>query len=104
MGMSLKPGTRLFSTVCDTEMITVQAPDGDLELTIGGEPATISAAVSEDNRAVAAGYDGGSLLGKRYVNDDGTLELLCTKPGDGAAALDGAVLELKEAKALPASD
>ena len=43
-------------------------------------------------------------MGKRYVDDAGTLELLCTKPGDGVPAVAGEVLQLKEAKPLPASD
>ena len=47
---------------------------------------------------------GGSLLGKRYVNAAGNLELLCVKPGDGSLAADGESLVLKEAKPLPSSD
>lgn len=46
----------------------------------------------------------GTLLGKRYVNEAGDLELLCTKPGDGSLASNGVTLMLKEAKALPSSD
>jgi hypothetical protein len=43
-------------------------------------------------------------LGKRYVDEAGTIEVLCTKPGDGALALDGQPLEVKSAKPLPSSD
>ena len=43
-------------------------------------------------------------MGKRYVDDAETLELLCTKPGECVLALGGEVLRLKEAKPLPASD
>ncbi len=43
-------------------------------------------------------------MGKRYVDEAGTIELLCVKPGKGTLALDGAALVLKEAKPLPASD
>jgi hypothetical protein len=46
----------------------------------------------------------GTLLGKRYVNDDESLEVLCTKPGEGSLGVAGVALELKEAKPLPASD
>ena len=28
-------------------------------------------------------------MGKRYVDDAETLELLCTKPGDGVPTVDG---------------
>ena len=39
-------------------------------------------------------------MGKRYVDDGDTIELLCTKAGDGVPALGGVPLQLKEAKAL----
>jgi hypothetical protein len=54
--------------------------------------------------SVQPGSEGSTLLGKRYVNADQTVELLCSKPGDGALAVDGEALELKEAKPLPSSD
>ena len=47
---------------------------------------------------------GGTLLGKRYTDDDGTVEILCTKPGAGTLTFDGQALTLKESKPLPASD
>ena len=53
---------------------------------------------------VELGHDGGAELGKRYVDAGGAVELLCTRPGVGAPALDGTVLAPKEAKPLPASD
>ena len=43
-------------------------------------------------------------MGKRYVNADDSIEILCTKAGDGVAAIAGEPMELKEAKALPSSD
>ena len=43
-------------------------------------------------------------MGKRYVNEAGDLELLCTKPGDGALSAAGALLAVKGAKPLPSSD
>jgi hypothetical protein len=43
-------------------------------------------------------------MGKRYVDSAETIELLCTKPGDGVPALNGELLQLNEAKPLPASD
>lgn len=56
------------------------------------------------NGEVSAEAAGGTALGKRYVNEDESLEVLCTKPGDGSLALSGTPLGLKEAKPLPASD
>ncbi len=46
----------------------------------------------------------GTALGKRYVDEEGSIELLCIKPGEGSLALGGVVLGLKEAKPLPSSD
>ena len=46
----------------------------------------------------------GTLIGKRYVDAAGTVELLCVKPGKGSLAIAGVALQLKDAKPLPASD
>jgi hypothetical protein len=104
MSMTLKPGARLFSAVCTTEMIAVKAPAGDVELTIGGAAPVASAADRTDGGEVVEGHGGGASMGKRYVDSAETIELLCTKPGPGVPALGGELLILKEAKALPASD
>ena len=53
---------------------------------------------------VVDGFGGGTAMGKRYVDENETIELLCTKPGDGLPALDGPLLLVKDAKPLPASD
>ena len=63
-----------------------------------GEPGTEAAG------APAAGAADGTQLGKRYVNEDESLELLATKAGDGSLGIGDTLLTLKEAKALPASD
>ena len=47
---------------------------------------------------------GGTLIGKRYVNADESIEILCTKGGKGSLVLDGVPLEVKQAKQLPSSD
>ena len=99
----LKAGTRIQSAVCATEVMVIQAPEGEVELRCGGAPMLeISAEKSGD--AVDPGAAAGTQIGKRYVDADGTIELLCTKPGDGSLALGGTALMLKEAKPLPASD
>lgn len=94
-------GRRLRSTVCATEVIVVHAPDVPVDLSCGGHPMT-----SGPGRAgsPAAGYDSGTLLGKRYVDEQTGLEVLCTKPGTGGLAADGRPLTIKAPKALPASD
>ena len=57
------------------------------------------AGVSIDPEAKA-----GTALGKRYANEAGDLELLCTKPGEGTLASGEAALTVKGAKPLPSSD
>ena len=100
---SLKAGTRVQSAVCNTEVMVVQAPDGDVDLRCGGAP-MIELGVDKPGGSVDAGAAGGTQIGKRYVDADGTIELLCTKPGDGALGLGDTLLTTKEAKALPSSD
>ncbi len=36
--MELKPGTRLRSTVCETQVVVVRAPSEPVELACGGAP------------------------------------------------------------------
>lgn len=104
MAIGLKAGTRLFSAVCTTELMTVKAPGGDVDLTIGGRPAVTTAADRDVSLGAASGHDGGTAIGKRYVDETGGLELLCTKAGPGVPAVGGVVMQLKDAKNLPASD
>ena len=100
---TLKAGSRLKSAVCDTQVMVIAAPAGDVALTCGGA-AMLDAAANAPRGALDPEHKSGTQIGKRYVNDDGSLELLCTKPGEGALAAAGARLKLKEAKALPSSD
>lgn len=101
---TLKAGTRLRSAVCRTEVMVIVAPAGDVALTCGGVPMIPAAETPPAGAVPAPGSAGGTLLGKRYVNAAGALELLCVKPGDGSLAVDGEQLVLKEAKPLPSSD
>lgn len=102
MSLTIKPGTRLYSAVCETQMIAVKAPADAIEITIGGAPALTEAA--DASGGVADGHGGGTLIGKRYVDDGDTIELLCTKAGEGLPAIGGQPLSIKDAKPLPASD
>lgn len=99
----LKPGARLKSAVCTTEAIVVKAPAGNVEVTCGGWP-MVDAKETPDKKEPKGGLDSGSALGKRYVNADESLEILCTKAGSGTIGLGDEPLGLKEAKPLPASD
>ena len=50
------------------------------------------------------GFDQGTLIGKRYVDAEEKVELLCTKGGKGSLVLNGAPMGIKQAKQLPSSD
>jgi hypothetical protein len=100
----LKPGTRLRSAVCDTEVMVVAAPKSDVQLSCGGAPMLDIAQPRPQGGVPAPEACSGTQLGKRYVNASGDLEVLCTKPGKGSLGVAGALLSLKEAKPLPASD
>lgn len=100
----LKAGTRMRSAVGTTEVVLVAVPAKDLELTCGGAPMI---GISEEPPAglsISADASGGTQIGKRYVDASGALEVLCTKPGEGSLAADGAALTPRTAKALPSSD
>lgn len=104
--MDLKPGTKLASTVCATNVIVVKSLDSDLDIRCGGHP-MVAAADAGDGPSAAgpeSGFDGGSLTGKRYVDADDRLELLCTTAGAGALSLGDVLLVIKDSKPLPASD
>ena len=95
----MKPGSRIKSAACASEAVVIKYTGGTIEC--GGQPMAEDAA---GEGRPAAGFDGGTVMGKRYVDADGTVELLCVKPGKGSFALNGVALLLKEAKPLPASD
>jgi hypothetical protein len=124
---ALRPGEQLASTVCSTRVIVVRAPSGGRPLiSCGGQPmvpaasappspaapadpapadaAPADAAPADAAPADAAPADPATLIGKRYVDAAGTLEVLCTASGTGVLSCDGAPMTVKAAKPLPASD
>jgi hypothetical protein len=100
---TLKAGARLKSAVCDAQVMVIAAPAGDAALTCGGAP-LLEVTANAARGTIDPEHKNGTQIGKRYVNADGSLELPCTKPGEGSLALAGTALKLKEAKALPSSD
>jgi hypothetical protein len=100
--MLVKPGDRLRSRVCTAEVIVVKAPSIDVEIACGGEPMTRNEPVPAAAGSTAAGP--GTLLGKRYADEEAGLELLCVKGGSGQLSVDGRLLSPREARPLPASD
>jgi hypothetical protein len=104
MAVALKAGARFKSSVCDTQVMVVKAPAGEHDLRCGGASMLAAAVTASDTAGLDPAFAGGTLIGKRYVNADESIELLCTKGGKGALVLDGAPLEIKQAKQLPSSD
>ncbi len=96
----MKPGTRLKSATCDTEVMVIKGSDALVEC--GGAP--MAEAKPAEAKALDPAFAEGTLMGKRYVDEAGTVELLCVKPGKGSLAIGGVALQTKDAKPLPSSD
>lgn len=77
---------------------------GDYDLRCGGAPMVPDGRAAPPSGALAAGQDGGTLLGKRYEHVERGLELLCVKSGRGSLTIDAEPLALLAAKKLPAAD
>lgn len=95
----LKPGTRLKSAVCDAEFMIIKAADDD-ELACGGA----ACGASVDRVEGDADKMNGCVIGKRYVNAAGSIEVLCVKSGEGSLYCNGEELMTKDTKKLPSSD
>ncbi|MFA5941142.1 MAG: hypothetical protein WC809_17440 [Sinimarinibacterium sp.] len=96
----MKPGTKLKSAACDTEVMVIRGSNVVVEC--GGVP------MAEQRPAERATLDpafaDGTKIGKRYVDASASVELLCVKPGQGSLAISGVALLTKDAKPLPSSD
>lgn len=102
--MKLVVGAKLASAVCAGQVIVIKAPSADGELASGGVRMTLAGEVAVSSAVLDAAEPGQALAGKRYVDLETGLEVLCTKTGKGSLAFEGRPLTLKEAKPLPASD
>ena len=96
----MKVGTKLRSATGTTEVVITRAPAGEIVLECAGQPLAEDGSGSE----ASSGADSDILLGKRYVDEESGVELLCSKPGPGPLTADGRELQIKGAKPLPASD
>ena len=102
MSVVTKPGARLRSVTCATEVVVVKGA-GEVDLRCGASrwcPST----TRPRRETPAAPFDEGTLVGKRYVTEDEAFELLCTKPGAGSLSMGDTALLVKGAKPLPSSD
>ncbi len=100
----LKPGLRLKSAVCSTEVMVIRSPGTEALLACGGAEMLAVTETAPAGGQPEPAHAQGSLIGKRYVDATEALELLCTKGGAGSLSVDGAPLGVKQAKALPSSD
>jgi hypothetical protein len=96
----MKPGTKLKSVVCDTEVMVIRAGDETVEC--GGAP--MAEGKPAERGQINPAFANGTKIGKRYVDQAGSVELLCIKAGSGSLSLGGVALITKDAKPLPASD
>lgn len=96
----MKPGMRLKSTACDTEVMVIKGTGVAVEC--GGQP--MEEKPAGDKKPLNPAFAEGTKMGKRYVDAGNTVELLCVKPGKGSLAVGGTALQTKDAKPLPSSD
>lgn len=103
MAVKFRAGQQLVSAVDSTAVIVIKAPAAECTVTCGG---VVMADAGEPVTAAEPDLSlmGGTQIGKRYVDDADTIQLLCTKAGEGTLALDGKPLMIQAAKPLPASD
>ncbi|GAA4877336.1 hypothetical protein ACFQ34_30030 [Pseudonocardia benzenivorans] len=99
----LRPGMRLQSQTGPVELIVIRPGPGGI-LACGGLPMVGPGDVLASAPHAAEAAVDAVQLGKRYTDATGTLEVLCTQGGAGPLTLDGAILTIKAAAALPASD
>lgn len=101
--MEVRPGMRLRSIVCDTEVVIVRAAEPTVDLRCGGHPMyPVPGDAPLDELAIAE--TSGTLLGKRYAHEATGLEVLCTKAGAGGLTVGTEAVPVKTAKPLPSSD
>ena len=97
----MKPGSKLRSAVCDTEVMVIRGAH-DAVVECGG--AAMAEQAPAERKPINPKFAQGTRIGKRYVDADGKTELLCVKAGQGSLASAGVALQTKDAKPLPSSD
>lgn len=102
MSDKLKTGARLrAASGSGLQVVVIRAGDPGIELLCDGEELEVFDTASAPE---AAGTDGPLQLGKRYVDDEAGLEVLCVHAGAGEITCNGRALVQKDAKPLPSSD
>ena len=100
--MNLKTGQRYVGPG-GAEMIVSKA-GGEGDLTDGDIPLQIKGASVDFGGAATAEDAPEVTMGKRLTSPDGNVSVLITKAGKCDLRLNGAPMELQEAKQLPSSD
>ncbi len=99
----MRVGSRWKSTVDATEVMVIRGPSSDVDLRCGGHP-MVASGTPADPAELDPAFAEGTQVGKRYVDEEIGLELLCSKAGQGTLAVGHRSLSLKDAKPLPTSD
>ncbi|MFN2538747.1 MAG: hypothetical protein ABR549_11480 [Mycobacteriales bacterium] len=102
--MKATVGQTLASTVDTTTVVIVRAPQDEVVITCGGAEMVDAKTGAGTGGTADPAMQDGTLLGKRYADEQLGLELLCSKAGTGTLAANGNPLAVKDAKALPSSD
>jgi hypothetical protein len=100
----MKPGIRLRSAVCDTEVIVIKTGAQSLVLECGGSPMVEAGTQPARRSKLDPRLSGGSEVGKRYGDPSRDLEVLCVRSGAGTLALSGQPLPVISARPLPSAD
>lgn len=103
MPTEIRPGEKLRSVVDSTEILVVKGL-GEIDIRCGGVPMARAGEDTAQGGNPDPALQDGTQMGKRYQSEDGTLEVLCVRPGQGSLTVGEQLLATKSAKALPASD
>lgn len=102
--MEIGAGGRWRSVACDTEVVVTKALAEGPGLYCGGHPMQAADQPVGGRAPLDPDRAGGTVLGKRYTDPSGTLEVLCVRAGEGSLALGDEPLSLRQAKPLASSD
>jgi hypothetical protein len=81
--------------------MALRVPAKALDVSCGGAPMQVG---DPEKLGEMTGGNSGTLVGKRYTDEDDTMEFLCTRGGEGSLHVDGYKIDIKAAKKLPSSD
>jgi hypothetical protein len=84
-------------------VVIVRPAKTQVTLECGGSPMTPLGAEAP-REALSQQHAAGTLVGKRYIDEESDMEALCSRGGEGSLAVDGRPMTVKEAKRLPSSD